>query len=141
MAAVRRFSRWAHFVSLALFQLGVVVQFLLAGFAIFGAMSFDPHEMLGFTVLHLLSLLVFLFALLGWIGRNQILLSALLFVLATVQIALPASDNGWLAGLHPLSALVLFVLTHYLMRHSRERVMQRALPAAGQTAAGNAPAR
>ena len=127
MAGVRRAARYAHIGLLGLFLVGVVVQFFLAGLAAFGETDWDLHETLGFTAVHLVSLLVFVAALVGWIGRNAILANLLIPVLTTLQVALPEAD-GWIAALHPVNALVMFVVGHVLLRRSLHAL--RAAPPA-----------
>ncbi len=116
MATVRRYARWALVILTALFILAIVVQILTAGFAIFGATSFDLHESLGFTLTHGLSILVLVAALVAWIGRSGIVLAFLVAALTTIQVILPQIDSGWIAGLHPLTAFVLVVLGYLLLR-------------------------
>jgi len=125
VAAVRRYARWALVLFTALFMLAVVVEFLTAGFGIFGATSLDLHEDLGFTVTHGLSILVFLAALVAWVGRSELALAFLIGALTTLQTFLPTIDSDWIAGLHPLNALVLFLLAHMLLRHTRELITVR----------------
>ncbi len=115
MNSVRRYARWALILFTGLFIFAVVVQILTAGFAIFGATSLDLHEDLGFTVTHGLSILVFLAALVAWIGRTGLVLAFLIGVLTTIQVILPQFDNAWIAGLHPVNALVLFLLALVLL--------------------------
>jgi hypothetical protein len=62
------------------------VQILTAGFGIFGATSLDLHGDLGFTVTHGLSILVFLAALVAWIGRSDLALAFLIGALTTIQV-------------------------------------------------------
>lgn len=110
MVSIRRYARWALILFTALFIFAVVVQILTAGFGIFGATSLDLHGDLGFTVTHGLSILVFLAALVAWIGRSDLAFAFLIGALTTVQVILPSIDNSWIAGLHPLNAVVLFLL-------------------------------
>jgi hypothetical protein len=125
MVAVRRGSCWGHLAFTALFLVSVVVQFLLAGFATFGAMSFEAHKTMGFAAVHSLSILVLLAALVAWLPRLDIGLSFLVAALTTVQVALPTAGNDWIAGLHPVNALVLAVLAHVLLKRSRARLLDR----------------
>jgi hypothetical protein len=115
LASVRRYARWALILFTGLFLLAVIVQILTAGFAIFGATSFDLHENLGFSLTHGLSILVFLAALLAWIEPSGIALAFLIGALTTVQVFLPEIDNHWIAGLHPLNALLIFLLALLLL--------------------------
>jgi hypothetical protein len=115
LASIRRYARWALILFTGLFLLAVVVQILTAGFGIFGATSLDLHADLGFTVTHGLSILVFLAALVAWIGRSGVALAFLIGALTTIQVILPEVDNGWIAGLHPVNALLLFLLALVLL--------------------------
>jgi hypothetical protein len=115
LASIRRYARWALILFTALFLLAVVVQILTAGFGIFGATSMDLHENLGFTLTHGLSILIFLAALIAWIEPRGLALAFLIGALTTVQVFLPEIDNGWIAGLHPVNALVIFLLALMLL--------------------------
>lgn len=119
MASIRRFARWALILFTGLFLFAVVLQILTAGFAIFGATSFDLHENLGFTLTHGLSILIFLAALVAWIGPGDLALAFLIGALTTLQVFLPEIDNRWIAGLHPVNALLLFLLALVLLRRVR----------------------
>jgi hypothetical protein len=98
-----------------LFLLAVIVQIMTAGFAIFGATSFDLHEDLGFSLTHGLSILVFLAALVAWIEPSGLALAFLIGALTTVQVFLPEIDNRWIAGLHPINAVLIFLLAPLLL--------------------------
>jgi hypothetical protein len=131
VASIRRYARWALVLFTGLFLLAVVVQILTAGFGIFGATSLDLHEDLGFTLTHGLSILVFLAALVAWIGRSDLALAFLIGALTTVQVVLPEIDNRWIAGLHPVNALLLFLLALLLLwRVRRVPVSRPASPSA-----------
>jgi hypothetical protein len=110
LGTIRRYARRALVLFTGLFLLAVVVQILTAGFGIFGATSLDLHEDLGFTLTHGLSILVFLAALVAWIGRGGLALAFLIGALTTVQVFLPEIDNRWIAGLHPVNAVLIFLL-------------------------------
>jgi len=115
LTSVRRYARWALILFTGLFLLAVVVQILTAGFGIFGATSFDLHEDLGFTLTHGLSILVFLAALVAWVELKSLAIAFLIGALTTVQVALPEVDNRWIAGLHPVNALLIFLLALLLL--------------------------
>ncbi len=127
MASIRRYARWAVILFTGLFLLAVVVQILTAGFGIFGATSLDLHEDLGFTLTHGLSILIFLAALVAWIEPKGLALGFLIGALTTVQVFLPEIDNRWIAGLHPVNALLLFLLALLLLW--RERPIPVSRPA------------
>jgi hypothetical protein len=131
-------------VVIVLFLIGIAVQFFLAGLALFGETDWDAHEELGFTLMHLLSLLAFVIALIGWLPRGwmDIGLSFLVFGLTTLQVALPSIDTGWIAAFHPLLALVLFLLAHQISNRDWRLLRMRELPRTTTPAAvpGNPPA-
>jgi hypothetical protein len=81
----------------------------------------------GFTT-HGLELLILVVALVAWLPRRDVILSALLAVIGTVQVAL-ASEHRWVGGLHPLFALVVLALATALARRGRRG------PSGDQTAA------
>jgi hypothetical protein len=92
---------------LALFiAVGIVVQVFLAGLGIFGAQSFKAHEDWG-VIVHSLSIVVFLLALIGPRTKRAIGLSFGLALLLTIQISLVSfrDDAPGLAALHPVLAL------------------------------------
>jgi hypothetical protein len=115
LRSIRRYARWALILFTGLFLLAVVVQILTAGFGIFGATSLHLHEDLGFTVTHGLSILIFLTALIAWIEPSGLGLAFLIGALTTVQVFLPEIDNRWIAGLHPVNALLIFMLALVLL--------------------------
>jgi Family of unknown function (DUF6220) len=119
VAGVRRGAGWLH-VALALtIVLAVSVQVYLIGAYIFGAGqgALDAHRTVGFTA-HGLEVLVLVAALVAWLPRRDVALSALLAVIGTVQVAL-ASEHRWVGGLHPLLALLVLALATTLARRSR----------------------
>jgi hypothetical protein len=89
----------------------VALQFFLAGIGIFGAGSFDTHRFVGFVLLHATTLLMFLVAAFGRLGRSPMIFGGGLLVLIVIQSALPGigDDAPVIAAFHPLLALVIFV--------------------------------
>ena len=88
-----------------------VLQFFLVGLGFFGGEGFSAHIDVGWG-LHSLTVLVVLLAILGPRTRRDIVLAIALFVVTTVQTALPGlrDDAGWLAAFHPVLALVVLGL-------------------------------
>jgi hypothetical protein len=125
LASIRRYARWALILLTGLFLLAVVLQILTAGFGIFGATSLNLHEDLGFTLTHGLSILIFLAALVAWIEPRGLALAFLIGALTTVQVFLPEINNRWIAGLHPVNALVIFLLALLLLRRVRPIPLSR----------------
>ena len=121
LRGVRAGGRWAHlFLALAVVA-GVFVQVYLIGSYIFGAGqgALDAHKTAGWTV-HGFEMLVFVAALVAWLPRADIVLSLLLAVIGTVQVAL-AKEHRWVGGLHPLLALVLVGLAATLVVRAMRR--------------------
>jgi hypothetical protein len=118
---VRVGGRWVHLVLSLAVVAGVFVQVYLIGAYIFGAGqgALDAHKTTGWTV-HGFEMLVFVAALLAWLPRVDLVLSLLLAVLGTVQVAL-ASEHRWIGGLHPLLALFVIGLAATLVRRAIRR--------------------
>jgi hypothetical protein len=96
----------AHRILALLFLAGAVVQFFLAGLAVFGGSSFEPHQTWG-TILTVVSLIVLILAFVG--RREAVQSSAVLFVLMIVQNVLGAvgDDAPVLGALHPVVGLAV----------------------------------
>jgi len=126
---VRVGARWAHLALALAIVVGVFVQVYLIGAYIFGAGqgALDAHKTAGFTA-HGFEVLVFVAALIAWLPRRDLVLSLLLAVVGTVQVAL-ASEHRWVGGLHPLLALVVLVLAATLARRAIRRHRNTALAA------------
>jgi uncharacterized protein DUF6220 len=93
----------------ALFLLGVVVQFYLAGRGVFRASSdFDAHKTVG-DILHLVSIVILLASIAIPATRNRvdIGLAFALFVLMTIQVILGDFEHPELGALHPVNALLV----------------------------------
>lgn len=85
---------------------GSVLQFLLAGYAVFGGSSFDAHSGVG-TLLVVLALIVLILA---FAGRKEALAaSALLFGLMVLQNILGSVGDSApaLGALHPVNGLAI----------------------------------
>jgi hypothetical protein len=125
--AIRVGARWAHLALSLAIVLGVFVQVYLIGAYIFGAGqgALDAHETAGFTV-DGFEVLVFVSALIAWVPGRDLVLSLLLAVVGTVQVAL-ASEHRWVGGLHPLLALVVLTLAATLARRAIRRHHNTAL--------------
>lgn len=96
----------------------LLVQFYLAGSAIFGAGSFEAHRSLG-GVLLLPVLLLLVLAVVGRLGGRLVGLSLLLVVLFIVQTILPSlrNDAAWVAAFHSVNALALMGISAALGRN------------------------
>jgi hypothetical protein len=122
LRVVRRAASWLHLGLASAVVVGVVLQVYLIGSYIFGAGqgALDAHKSMGWTV-HGFEMLVFLAALVAWLPWVDLVLSLLLAVIGTTQVAL-ASEHRWVGGLHPLLALVVVGLAVALaLRGIRQR--------------------
>ena len=108
-----------------IFLAGLLLQFYLAGIALFGAGSFQPYRMLG-DALTILAILFPVLALVGRLGRKLIGLSILLVFLTIVQIMLPSlrGSVSWIAALHPVNALALMGVSAMIRRNGRTEATQ-----------------
>jgi hypothetical protein len=97
----------------------VVLQVFFAGLGIFGAESFDTHVNFG-NVLHGLTAVLLILAILGPRTRRDIGMAAGLVVLVTLQIGLVGTrdDAPGLAALHPVLALFAMGLAAHMGAHA-----------------------
>ena len=97
----------------------VVLQVFFAGLGIFGATSFDTHKSFG-NMLHGLSALLLVAAIVGPRTGRDIGMAAGLVVLLTVQIGLVSfrDDAPGLAALHPVLALAAMGLAVHMGIHA-----------------------
>ena len=119
---IRAAGRWSHRAFALAVVFGVLAQVYLIGAYIFGAGqgALDAHKSMGWTV-HGFEMLVLAAALVAWLPRVDVVLSLLLAVIGTAQVAL-ASEHRWVGGLHPLLAIVVLGLAAVLaLRGSRRR--------------------
>ena len=143
---MRRTFLWVNFVLSSLIVLLIFVQAYLITAYITGAGegALDAHGFLGFAIIHLAELLVFLTAFGAWPRAwKWIAFTFFLFVLGTVQIFLAPPDedpaSGWVHGLHGLLALVVMVTAAVIAhRGLRDLGLRRSSPSPGGDA-GTAP--
>jgi len=117
-------SRVLFYGLAAIYLLGVVVQFFLAGLGAFGATTYDAHRSLGF-ILAVGSLLLLVFAIVGRVPRIVFFLTVLLVGLNVLQIVLANLDVDELAALHPVNALVIAYVAHEVMQRSRRYLTEK----------------
>jgi hypothetical protein len=119
---------------------GLVLEFYLAGAAIFGGTTYRPHRALG-VVLALAILLLLVLALVARPGRRAVGLVALLVALTVVQVALPSlrTDLPWVAALHAVNAVALLGVAAAVARTTASAAPARRAPAA-PAAAGDVDA-
>src|SRR3982750_911910 len=101
-------ARRIRFGLVALFLIGIPVQFYLAGRGVFGASNYDAPKSVG-DALHGGSLLVFLVSSFAADMRNarDLGLGFAFFVLMTIQANIPSFEHPEVGALHPLNALLL----------------------------------
>ncbi len=131
-----RIAFWTRIVLVALYLVGIVVQFLAAGYGFFEG-DFGFHEGLGWTLMHLIPALALVATLVLWRGGTQLWLALALGILGIVQPMLAAAGD-WLGIVHPLVALVLFLLGQALLRRDLDAV--RGAPSARAEAGTTASA-
>jgi len=105
-------ARYAYVAVIWLYLVGLLTQVYLAGMGLFGATpTLELHRNVGYLV-HLLTLLVIITALVARIGRPAIWWVVALTVIGLAQPLLPSmrAVTPWVAALHPLLAVVLVVL-------------------------------
>ncbi|HEY1293470.1 MAG TPA: DUF6220 domain-containing protein [Chloroflexota bacterium] len=121
---------------------GLVVQFYLAGAALFGATTFQSHRTLG-TALGAAVLLLLILSVMARPGRRVVGLAATLMALTVVQLLLPSLRTGlpWVAALHVVNAIALVAVTVSIARaplDARWGLSARSTePRPGRTAAGS----
>jgi hypothetical protein len=130
---MKRVLLWINFVAASIVVVGVFLQAYLITAYVAGAgtSALDAHGFVGFAVIHLSELIVFLTALVafwkhwGWIGFNFFL-----FVLGTAQIFLAPPDedpaNGWVHGLHGLFALFVLVVAAIIVHRDMNELGLRS---------------
>jgi hypothetical protein len=109
---------------------GLVVEVYLAGAALFGVTTFQPHRALG-VALALGILLLLVLALVARPGRRVVGLAALLAALTVVQVLLPSLRTGlpWVAALHAVNAVALSLQAAAIARTSGRGIAQSPLEA------------
>lgn len=105
---------------------GLVIQFYVAGAALFGATTFQPHRALGVGLAAVI-LLLLVVALIARPGRRVVGLAAVLTALTIVQVMLPSLRTGlpWIAALHVVNGVALASVAVAIARASRQAVEAR----------------
>ena len=113
--------QWIRLVVVALFVVGLLVQFYLAGRGAFGASSYSAHRTFG-DALHLVTPVILVLSLLHRRTRNRIDIAhaILLIVLFEVQLALADLQHPTVGAFHPVNGLlILAVASSLLLRDLR----------------------
>jgi hypothetical protein len=108
---------------IALFIIGVFVQFYLAGRGAFGESSYSAHKDFG-DVLHLLTPIILVLTLISPITRNRtdVIHAVLLVVLFEVQFALGDLKHPAAGAFHPVNALLLLGVAYSFLRRDLRAV-------------------
>jgi Family of unknown function (DUF6220) len=108
---------------------GLVLQFYLAGAALFGVTTFQPHRALG-DALGVAILFLLVVALIARPGRRVVGLAAMLTVLTIVQLLLPSLRTGlaWVAALHVVNAAALTLVALSVARGRIQTRESRDVP-------------
>jgi hypothetical protein len=102
------------------FLIAVGLQFFFAGLNVMGGESIDMHRGFGFSVMHLLPLLMFGAAIWAKMGRVTITIIVVLFVLVVIQsfFADEGLDPQWLRSLHVLNGLFIAAVGYHIAQRS-----------------------
>jgi uncharacterized protein DUF6220 len=126
-------SRLLFALAAVAYVVGIVIQVLLAGAALFDVTDFDAHVGLGW-LLGSAPILLIPLAILARAGPGTVSLTIVLTVDAMIQpeLALARHDSPVIAAVHPVNALILFWLALVVAR--------RAIVLAREGARRSAPA-
>jgi hypothetical protein len=116
---VTRWARYAYFGSLLFFLAGLVFQVYLVGQSLFvDPRDWRAHVEWGWAVGHGLPALILISAALSRLGRRRWLVLLVFFTAAAIQPLLPGFGeiNPLFAVLHPINAMLLVVLTVWLLQ-------------------------
>lgn len=114
-----RWGRIGLIVSAWLYAAGIAVQVFLAGLSIFdNAGRWADHASFG-QMVGTLPILLVIFALIGRVPVLTIGLSVAVFFLYGLQFAFANADNGSVAALHAVNALVMFWLTTLIAQQTQ----------------------
>jgi uncharacterized membrane protein YhaH (DUF805 family) len=113
-------ARRTRLALVALFLIGIPVQFYLAGRGVFGAGTYDAHKGVG-DAMHMVTVLALVVTFFGADMRNQrdVALAVGLAVLMTIQAIIPSFDHPNIGALHPLNAILLLGLAVHLVMRDR----------------------
>jgi hypothetical protein len=115
--------RRIHALAAVLFVVAIVVQVILAGLAIGqlgGSGNFGPHVDFGYTWVGLAALALVITAVIARMPRRDVGIAFGLLGLYIVQTLLPVARSSFpfIAALHPLNAMFLFVLAAWYARRA-----------------------
>lgn len=115
----------------AAFLVLLPLQFLFAGVGVFGG-DFDLHEAFGAGLLHLITLLMMIFALICKQWKFAGLSFAIVFVIflqiSLVEIGRDA-DSPWVSAIHPFLAFLYWPFVYFLIWLPWRAVQAESTPA------------
>jgi len=129
--------RWV----LAVLLLDIAVQFFLAGLGIFAG-DFDAH-VINSIVISGLTFVVLVLALVARVGRRDVVLAVVLFLLASFAqsfFRMWAGDQAFWGGMHALDGLVILGIASFLHVTAIRRLRERSGGARHASAVGEPPA-
>lgn len=112
--------RRAHLVVAWAFVAGVVVQVFLAGLGVFDSPErFEVHATWGYT-LELLPIVLLVLALIGRLGRRQVVYPIVIFAMFMLQSILVAlrTDMPMVAALHPVNGFGILLVGILMAREA-----------------------
>lgn len=115
-----RLARLAHAAMAWLFVAGLLAQVFLAGLGVFeGPARFVTHREFGYA-LSFVALVLLALAAVGRLGRRQVGLAALIFVLFVLQSVFVQAFRGTptIAALHPVNGFLILLLAIVVARSS-----------------------
>ncbi len=111
---MRKAISLAHVTLAWIVLASVITEFFFAGLGVFRGASFEIHQVTGYLI-GAASLLLLVLALVGWLGKKRIGLSALLIALMFIQMWLVHS-SPLIGALHPLNAVIILYVVMRLAR-------------------------
>jgi uncharacterized membrane protein YccC len=108
----------------SVYLLGVVVQFLLAGLALFSAGNYETHRWVGY-VLAVIAVVLLALAIGAKMPRSVTALTTVLVVLNALQIVLVQVDIDEIKALHVVNALAIAFVANLLVQRSRRYLATR----------------
>ena len=113
------------------------LQFLFAGVGIFGG-DFGIHEAFGAGLLHLITILMTIFALIGkqwkFAGLSFALVVAIFIQIAMVSLG-QDNDSPWISAIHPFLAFLYWPYVYFLIWTPWQLVRSASAPASETSAA------
>jgi hypothetical protein len=136
-----RYMRWIYVGWLGITAAAIVLQFYLAGYAVFGfsgLKAFETHLAVG-SLIVLASLIGIGLAFAARVPGRITGINGIFFVLMVVQGVLAHTPVRAVSALHVVNGVLVFGVTLYLLRESIHWARQQGLKARGQRRIEAAP--